>query len=281
MVHFPMKEFLFPHKLRRLNYFVRDLTFEAILYFSPANFEPGKLSFDGDWPLTGLLGIWLVYCAIFVILPRMRDSGTPSWLVVLAFIPYVNVLFGLALLFKPSSIFPSASRVTPETPSITSVAGSICASCGTRLLFANDGVITTDQSVLCNSCNESHASLEEAQDSFRHRLPENVPGKYYVTKHCMDCDLCRETAPAIFARHDPGGYSYVRTQPRTPEEVALMSECVHGCCMGAIHDDGDTFDWQAVPAETPDHLTPEGQALEQRLSEQKSSSCCHDRTGHK
>ena len=159
-----MKEFLFPHKLRRLNYFIRGLTFEAILCFSPANFEPGKLSFDGEWPLIGLLGIWLVYYAIFVILPRMRDSGTPLWLVVLAFIPYVNVLFGLALLFKPSSIFPSSSdsRANPESPTITAVAGGTCSKCGARLLFATDGVLIDEQSVLCNSCHESQTNLDDA-----------------------------------------------------------------------------------------------------------------------
>src|SRR5205085_12058975 len=41
------------------------------------------------------------------------------------------------------------------------------------------------------------------------RYPENVPGKYYVDNQCIDCDLCRETAPNNFTRNDDGGYSYV------------------------------------------------------------------------
>ena len=27
------------------------------------------------------------------------------------------------------------------------------------------------------------------------KVPENVPGRFYVDATCIDCDLCRETAP--------------------------------------------------------------------------------------
>jgi 4Fe-4S single cluster domain of Ferredoxin I len=30
------------------------------------------------------------------------------------------------------------------------------------------------------------------------KYPENAPGKFYVDEQCIDCDLCRETAPANF-----------------------------------------------------------------------------------
>ena len=46
---------------------------------------------------------------------------------------------------------------------------------------------------------------------------------------CIDCDLCRETAPANFTRSDDGGYSYVFKQPTTPEEEALCKEAMGGC----------------------------------------------------
>ena len=45
------------------------------------------------------------------------------------------------------------------------------------------------------------------------KYPENVPGKSYVDEQCIDCDLCRETAPANFKRNDDGGHSYVYKQP--------------------------------------------------------------------
>ena len=46
------------------------------------------------------------------------------------------------------------------------------------------------------------------------KYAENVPGKFYVDDQCIDCDLCRETAPANFKRNDDGGHSYVYKQPR-------------------------------------------------------------------
>ena len=32
------------------------------------------------------------------------------------------------------------------------------------------------------------------------RYPENVTGKFFVDNQCIDCDLCRETAPNNFTR---------------------------------------------------------------------------------
>ena len=52
------------------------------------------------------------------------------------------------------------------------------------------------------------------------KYPDNVPGKYYVDNQCIDCDLCRETAPNNFKRNDDGGYSFVFKQPGTPDEEA-------------------------------------------------------------
>lgn len=67
----------------------------------------------------------------------------------------------------------------------------------------------------------------------------NALGKYYVDTNCIDCDLCRETAPDIFARNDDEGYSYVIRQPKNDDEVALCNEAIEGCPVEAIGDDGD------------------------------------------
>jgi ferredoxin len=56
---------------------------------------------------------------------------------------------------------------------------------------------------------------------------------------CIDCDLCRETAPANFRRSDDGGYSYVFKQPTTPEEEALCKEAMEGCPVEAIGNNGE------------------------------------------
>src|SRR5204863_8467348 len=71
------------------------------------------------------------------------------------------------------------------------------------------------------------------------RYAENVPGKFYVDNQCIDCDLCRETAPNNFKRNDDGGYSFVYKQPGTPEEEAQCKEAKEGCPVEAIGDNGD------------------------------------------
>lgn len=67
----------------------------------------------------------------------------------------------------------------------------------------------------------------------------NAPGKYYVDSSCIDCDLCRETAPEIFARNEDEGYSYVTRQPQNDEEIELCNEALEGCPVEAIGDDGE------------------------------------------
>ena len=37
------------------------------------------------------------------------------------------------------------------------------------------------------------------------KYPENVNGKFYVDDQCIDCDLCRETAPAQSSPNPPAG----------------------------------------------------------------------------
>jgi len=70
------------------------------------------------------------------------------------------------------------------------------------------------------------------------KYAENVAGKFYVDDQCIDCDLCRETAPANFKRNDDGGHSYVYKQPERPEEEALCKEAMEGCPVEAIGDNG-------------------------------------------
>ena len=70
--------------------------------------------------------------------------------------------------------------------------------------------------------------------------PENVTGKFFVDEQCIDCDLCRETAPDYFTRNDDGGYSYVYSQPDADDEDALdlCLEALEGCPVEAIGDNG-------------------------------------------
>ena len=56
------------------------------------------------------------------------------------------------------------------------------------------------------------------------RLPENVPGDFYVDDTCIDCDTCRQVAPAVFAQSERS-LAYVHRQPESPEarHRALMA----------------------------------------------------------
>lgn len=71
------------------------------------------------------------------------------------------------------------------------------------------------------------------------KTPGNIPGKFYVDANCIDCDLCRETAPANFNRNDDEGVSYVFKQPEDAEELELCNEAMEGCPVEAIGDDGE------------------------------------------
>ena len=72
----------------------------------------------------------------------------------------------------------------------------------------------------------------------RDKLSENVSGRYYVDSQCIDCDVCRVTAPANFQRNEDRGYSYVYQQPATPAEDAQCQEAMDSCPVEAIGDDG-------------------------------------------
>ena len=71
------------------------------------------------------------------------------------------------------------------------------------------------------------------------KWPENVKGKFYVDEQCIDCDLCRETAPENFTRDEDGGYSFVYKQPTSQKETDLCMEALEGCPVEAIGEDGE------------------------------------------
>lgn len=81
-------------------------------------------------------------------------------------------------------------------------------------------------------------------ETFKARWPLNVPGQFYVTEECLDCVLCQEMVPTVFARDS--GWSYVFRQPTTDEERALCFEVVEGCPLSAVLSDGGDFDWQTI-----------------------------------
>lgn len=64
------------------------------------------------------------------------------------------------------------------------------------------------------------------------RLPENASGAFYVDSTCIDCDTCRQLAPATFDDH--GGQSSVYRQPQTTKETRLAQMAIVACPTGSI-----------------------------------------------
>ena len=68
------------------------------------------------------------------------------------------------------------------------------------------------------------------------KVAENVPGAFFVMDNCIDCDLCRQSAPHIFKRKSVGntGYSYVFAQPSSPRDEQFAREAMRACPVEAI-----------------------------------------------
>src|SRR5919199_6602053 len=64
------------------------------------------------------------------------------------------------------------------------------------------------------------------------RLAENVAGDFYVDSSCIDCDACRQIAPATFRDH--GDQSSVYRQTETEEEVTLALAALVACPTASI-----------------------------------------------
>jgi glyoxylase-like metal-dependent hydrolase (beta-lactamase superfamily II)/ferredoxin len=81
------------------------------------------------------------------------------------------------------------------------------------------------------------------------RLPENAAGNFYVDSTCIDCDACRQIAPAVF--HDIGDQSAVYHQPQGREELLAAQRALIACPTASI---GDTakHDMTAAVASLPE-----------------------------
>jgi ferredoxin len=90
------------------------------------------------------------------------------------------------------------------------------------------------------SCGHTFAQERQIMADKTNRLPQNVQGAYYVDSSCVDCDLCRNTAPDFFKRDEETGFSFVYRQPVRPEEHALAEEARQGCPTESIGNEGIT-----------------------------------------
>ena len=68
--------------------------------------------------------------------------------------------------------------------------------------------------------------------NIQQRLPENVPGDFFVDATCIDCDTCSQLAPGIFRDH--GEQCSVYHQPENETDTRLAMMALVACPTGSI-----------------------------------------------
>lgn len=66
----------------------------------------------------------------------------------------------------------------------------------------------------------------------RKSLSNNISGDFYVDSTCINCDTCRQLAPAVFGEADD--FSFVRQQPATDLEARQATRALLACPTGSI-----------------------------------------------
>ena len=66
----------------------------------------------------------------------------------------------------------------------------------------------------------------------RQRLDGNAPGEFYVDSSCIDCDQCRQIAPATFRAE--AGISVVSRQPESAGELLAAEKALVTCPTASI-----------------------------------------------
>lgn len=64
------------------------------------------------------------------------------------------------------------------------------------------------------------------------RYKNNVDGKFFVDRTCINCDACRQLAPDTFG--ETNGHSFVYNQPKTEEEDSAATRALLCCPVGSI-----------------------------------------------
>jgi glyoxylase-like metal-dependent hydrolase (beta-lactamase superfamily II)/ferredoxin len=70
----------------------------------------------------------------------------------------------------------------------------------------------------------------------RKRVAEDRPGDFFVDSTCIDCDTCRQLAPAVFGA--AGDHSFVHHQPATAAERQAALQALVACPTGSIGSQG-------------------------------------------
>lgn len=89
------------------------------------------------------------------------------------------------------------------------------------------------------------------------RFADNAPGDFFVDSTCIDCDTCRQLAPAVFAAAAPdergpgqaGGWaphSYVQAQPADADALRTAYRALLACPTASIGTSGPNLAREAI-----------------------------------
>lgn len=66
----------------------------------------------------------------------------------------------------------------------------------------------------------------------KERYSDNVEGRFFVDRTCINCDTCRQLAPQIFG--EQGDHSFVYNQPQSSEDEGAATRALLCCPTGSI-----------------------------------------------
>jgi len=81
------------------------------------------------------------------------------------------------------------------------------------------------------------------------KLPDNVPGDFFVDSSCIDCDACRIFTPSVFS--DAGDQSAVYHQPASDAELLAAQRALISCPTASIGS-ATKHDMRAAVASLPE-----------------------------
>jgi uncharacterized membrane protein YhaH (DUF805 family) len=108
-----VETFLFPKRVHRISFLARFL---ACLIATQLLYAYMPLLASAPLSAPRVIAWWIaaiflaVYSLFFVFLPRLRDARMSEWWLVLALLPFINLLLGVVLLFRA----PAATSGTTD-----------------------------------------------------------------------------------------------------------------------------------------------------------------------
>ena len=99
-----LRDAFFPERLQRLNYFFRVLALNLVGLLLLTALDDG-IDIGGIPMVLEIVALAVViYGALFVYRPRVKDCGMPTWTLIFGIVPYIAGLYGIILLLRPSEL---------------------------------------------------------------------------------------------------------------------------------------------------------------------------------